>query len=108
MDVDGSVLEFDLGVRKYFTESSTRFLPYLGGGPALLLVDLEGTIDDSERQADDDFALGLWLDAGCYLYITDQFNIGLDIRWSWAEAKMFGEEFNGGGWQIGTMAAYHW
>jgi hypothetical protein len=86
-----SVMEMALGVRKEWGEGITH--PFLGGG-------LEGTYlayqsvyaevgSPSVTQVDDnDTAVGIWLDAGSTWRIGKRFNLGFEVRYSFAEVRL--------------------
>ena len=103
----GGTMEMHLGVRKVFSLGDSSFSPYVGGGVAIVFASLERevagvTVDDDET------ALGVWIGAGVYYAITPHFNLGLDVRYSKAEATLFDVDRKAGGLSAGLTIGYHW
>lgn len=96
------ISELDLGVRKFW-DQGPLFHPFAGGGIALVAA---------ERQSlgieyDGDGA-GLWLDAGISLAVTTHFNVGAELRYSWAEVDLGPERINTGGVTAGALFGFRW
>ena len=103
----GGTMEMHLGARKVFSLGDSSFSPYVGGGVAIVFASLERevagvTVDDDET------ALGVWIGAGVYYAITPHFNLGLDVRYSKAEATLFDVDRKAGGLNAGLTIGYHW
>ena len=106
VEVESRVMELDLGVRKIW-EPSEYFRPFVGGGIAII----NGRIESSTMgisAADDDTGYGLWVDTGLYVIFSNRFNIGIEGRWSRAEANLFDREVQVGGFHIGAILGLHW
>jgi opacity protein-like surface antigen len=98
-----------LGVRKVFDKGNTTFKPYLGGGLALVNVEMRNkNRATSTSRIDDDSATGFWVGVGSYIEISDHFQAGLDLRYSEADVKLFDVERQAGGLQTAIVAGYHW
>ncbi len=106
---EGGTLETDIGVRKIFEISGSSFKPYIGGGVALIAADVRNRKDGrSGSLQDDDTVVGTWVGGGLYYAATEQFNIGLDLRYSQGEVTLFDEDLEAGGFHTGISAGYHW
>ena len=104
--VEGETSEIDLGVRKIWN-TSPKFRPFVGGGIAFI----KGEFDFQSgitHITDDDTGTGIWLDAGMYWIFGGHFNLGVDLRYSWAEVTLLGVDANAGGWHFGMIFGYHW
>ena len=103
----GGTMEMHLGARKVFTLNNSSLSPYVGGGVAIVAASLEReiagvTVDDDET------ALGVWIGAGAYYAVTPHFILGLDVRYSKAEATLFDIDRKTGGMNVGLTLGYHW
>ncbi len=106
-EINGGTIETHLGVRKVFTLGNSSFMPYVGGGVALIVAGLDNenacvTVDES------DSTVGTWVGAGSYYAVTPSFNIGLDVRYSKGEVTLFNKERKTDGLNAGITAGYHW
>jgi opacity protein-like surface antigen len=113
-------LEVDVGVRKVFDEHKVK--PYVGGGLAWVQLDAEqiffGSLGPgSEFQDtivdDSDSSLGYWVDGGVLWRIGDQVNIGLDVRFTKADASLTSVDgstlkLDSGGARFALAVGYHW
>ena len=52
--------------------------------------------------------VGFWLDAGIYLAVTTHFNVGVELRYSWAEVDLGPERINTGGVMAGALFGFRW
>ena len=116
-------MELDLGVRKPF-RSDSRFQPYFGGGIAWIQLDARQTVsgnlggpglDFTDTILDDsDSAFGFWAGVGIMARWDSGFSLGVDLRYSSAEARLtpVGEpgtiDFEAGGSHLGMTAGYVW
>jgi hypothetical protein len=109
MDIklEGNTLEFDVGVKKIF-ENASIVRPFLAGGAAFIQAETEGSVFGIFDFGDDTDAIGLWVSGGAYLTLSEHFNLGLDIRWSKAEADWYREDIELGGFHAGLLLGYHW
>lgn len=96
------IFELDLGVRKVW-DQGPFFQPFVGGGISLVTA---------ERQSSgieyDGASAGLWVDAGIYLGVTTHFNIGAELRYTWAEVDLGPERLNTGGITAGALVGFRW
>jgi len=120
LDTDVDTLEFDAGVRKLWGD---RLQPFVGGGVSWIRLSAEqveqvpagagGTtsvpvVDDSGS------GVGFWLNAGLLYRVGSHFNVGLDLRYSDADADLqpVGSDdsvnLDSGGTQVGLLLGYHW
>ncbi len=106
-DLTGTTLELDLGVRKVFDISASALHPYVGGGLAMVGVDLERDVA-SGMVSDDDTSAGYWVSAGAFWTFANNLNLGLDIRSSAATVDLFGNSVKAGGVHAGILLGYHW
>ena len=112
-------MELDVGVRKLW---DGRIQPYVGGGLAWITLDVKqterGVIDPGGEFSDtflndDDSGIGFWLDAGLLYRVGQNFNIGLDVRYSDAGSmSLRGDagslDLDSGGTCYGIVLGYHW
>lgn len=109
VEVTGSTIELNAGVRKHF-ENAGSITPYIGGGLALIKAELEAEADTSfgtVTLTEDDNGIGFWLNAGL-AWTINQVNFGLDLRYSDAEVTLSGIDGEAGGTHVGLFAGYHW
>ena len=111
VNVDGSTLAIDGGVRWYFVKNRS-WEPYVGGGVAYISgkVDTSGENNDLEF---DDSTVGYWLNGGIKWVIGEHFNLGGDVRWEKAELDVeddLGNPTNveAGGLGYGLLLGYRW
>lgn len=104
--VKSRTMEFDLGVRKIWG-SLKHFRPFVGGGLAIINGNLKSETF-GESVSEDDTGFGIWVDGGIYISLSGHFNLGIDGRWSKAEAYLFDEMTRIGGWHIGALVGFHW
>ena len=52
--------------------------------------------------------VGLWLDTGINLAVTTHFNVGVELRYSWAEVDLGPERINTGGVTAGALLGFRW
>lgn len=110
INVETKNSELDFGIKKIF-ENTTNFHPYIGGGPALMRmeVSVNGFVADhwfaGSRSAD---GVGIWLAGGAYWTLNRSFNIGAELRYSNADVSFFGHDFKAGGTGIGLLLGYRY
>lgn len=105
-EFDARTIEWNLGVRKIW-EGAPHVRPYIGGGLAIIHAKVEAKFGGFSVD-DDDTGLGFWLGGGVYWTLARHFNIGFDLRYSYAEVSLFGEDVNAGGGHAGLLLGYHW
>jgi len=98
-----------IGVRQVFDDAVSVFKPYVGAGIALINVEMR-TKDKQTglSRVEDDSGTGFWVGAGSYVEITDHFQVGLDLRYSDAEVRVFDSKRQAGGLQTSASAGYYW
>ena len=106
VDLEATTTEVNLGIR-YIYEELPYVRPFIGGGPALIWVDTEGTALGI-TVSDDDWGLGFWIGGGAYVTLAKHFNLGAQVRYSWAKVELFDEKFQAGGWHLGGLVGFHW
>ncbi|HEX5042381.1 MAG TPA: outer membrane beta-barrel protein [Candidatus Polarisedimenticolaceae bacterium] len=111
VNVDGSTLAIDGGVRWYFVKNRS-WEPYVGGGVAYISgeVDTSGENNDLEF---DDSTIGYWLNGGIKWVIGEHFNLGGDIRWEKAELDVEDDlgnptDVEAGGLGYAVLLGYRW
>jgi hypothetical protein len=102
----GRTSELHVGARKFW-RADRALRPYIGGGVAYSAGRLEfrgpgGTISDRGDGA------GAWLGGGFEWRLASALNVGLDTRLSRTDARLFGSEFNLGGYHLDLFLGYHW
>jgi hypothetical protein len=111
IDVTGSTVELDVGVRKIWGRKS--FHPYAGGGLALVNGEIELDSSFGDAKADDD-GLGAWLGGGAFWRLGKMFHIGADLRWSSAEiapdieGTSSSDDIDAGGLHLGLLLGFGW
>jgi hypothetical protein len=111
VNVDGSTLAIDGGVRWYFVKNRS-WEPYVGGGVAYISgeVDTSGENNDLEF---DDSTVGYWLNGGIKWVIGEHFNLGGDVRWEKAELDVEDDlgnptDVEAGGLGYAVLLGYRW
>lgn len=98
--------ELDLGVRKYW-DLRGRMHPYVGGGLALVELKAKGRLDGGPTYRESGSGSGLWLGGGIQ-WRFEQFNIGFDVRSSFAEVDLASGDYQGGGGHAGLALGFNW
>lgn len=98
--------EIHFGIRKIW-DDSPHLRPFIGGGIAYVKNEIDGEILFKDF-SDDDAGVGFWLDAGFYWTFARHLNLGLDLRYSYAEVKLLDEDVNAGGFHAGVIIGIHW
>lgn len=120
-ETDIDTLEIDVGVRKVFG-ADRKLKPYIGGGLAWVELDAEqiavGSLGPGSEFRDTilddaDSSLGFWAGGGVLWRIKDRLNIGLDVRFSEADAELTPVdgsrlELESGGGRYSFAIGYHW
>ncbi len=103
IELDSRTQEWNVGVRKIWSRTG-QGRTFLGGGVAIIRneINLTGASDD------DDTGTGFWVDTGAYATLAEHVNLGIDIRYSYAEVDLLGEKPNAGGYHIGLILGVHW
>jgi hypothetical protein len=104
--IEASTSEFDVGVRKIWEVSGSSIRPYIGGGIAFVSAEIKET--SFTNLSVDDSGTGIWLNGGIYWTLGQNFNLGLDLRYSQADVTFFGEDVKAGGTHAGVILGYHW
>jgi hypothetical protein len=104
--------EFNLGLRKVWKNSS-RFHPFLGGGPSIIGGSTTRQIDRPFGgamyvQDDNDSGFGYWVGGGFYWVLTERLHTGINAQYTWGEIKLFDKNLNVGGIHLNVIIGYHW
>ncbi|MGA1842829.1 MAG: outer membrane beta-barrel protein [bacterium] len=110
MYVEGKTYELNFGVRKRFPLYK-GITPFIGGGITNIWAKSKGDLRDIIVSSSDS-NLGYWVSGGIYWTLQDMLNIGVEIRYSYAESDIFknsdGSMSNAGGLHLGGLIGYHW
>ena len=104
--IDGETSELAIGIRKVF-EVFPTFRPYIGASVAYIRGEYEFN-QFPARSSDDDSAMGYVINAGVYWAFAEHLQIGLDLRYSRAEIKLFGADVEAGGVHAGVTFGLRW
>jgi opacity protein-like surface antigen len=104
--LEASTSEFDVGIRKVWQVAGSSIRPYIGGGIAFVGAEIKET--SFTNISVDDSGTGIWLNGGVYWTLGQNFNLGLQLRYSQADVTFFGTEVEAGGNHVGVIAGYHW
>jgi hypothetical protein len=111
VNVDGSVLAIDGGVRWYFVKNRS-WEPYVGGGVSYISanVDTSGQSNDVEF---DDSTVGYWVNGGIKWVLGEHFNLGGDVRYEKAELSVEDDlnnpvDIEAGGLGYAVLLGYRW
>lgn len=101
--------EAHIGVRKVFELpiEDCKLRPYIGAGVALGYAEVE-TINDNVAVSDDDTGNGYWVGVGTYFKVTENFNLGLDVRYSKTDLELSDSTRDAGGLNASLGVGYHW
>jgi opacity protein-like surface antigen len=109
LDTEGETQELDLGIRKYF-QVTKSFKPYIGGGVAFISAEKSASYA-GESIPFDGSGVGFWLSGGMVFTIAERFNIGVDLRYSAADATLSYEYYDwdveAGGTHLLVFAGVH-
>lgn len=103
----GYSIERHFGIRKIFRQEGYSFKPYFGGGLAFILAGIERK-NSGSTVVNEDKAVGTWVGVGSYFEFKSGFQLGLDLRYSTAEATISNIKRDVGGLHSGITAGYHW
>jgi opacity protein-like surface antigen len=103
---EGITSEFNVGVRKIWQVAGSSIRPYIGGGLAFVYAEFKET--SFFTISNDDNSTGIWLNGGVYWTLGQNFNLGLDLRYSQADVTLFGVDVDAGGTHAGIILGYHW
>ncbi|MDP2167559.1 MAG: hypothetical protein Q8J64_04420 [Thermodesulfovibrionales bacterium] len=104
--VESSTSELNIGVKKTWKPGMAR--PFIGGGLSLVRAEYEEVTVGTGKISDSDTAIGVWVGVGAYWTLGKHFNIGFELKRSYAEAKRLGKEVDAGGGHAGLLLGYHW
>lgn len=102
---DVEISELAFGVRKIIS-AGHGFNMYFGGGVSLVTTTMEFDFGDAIL-SDDDSDIGQWLEAGMYITLSEEVNLGLMFRHLDAEAILFDEADDLSGTQTGAFIGVH-
>lgn len=104
----GYTSEIHLGARKTWDLQSVDIHPYVGGGIAFIGAGFEKRESTGEIKDDDsDTASGAWIGTGAYWNVTQSFNVGLDVRYSFAEVTIADKDLEVGGLHTGLTLGFN-
>ena len=112
---DLETTELHVGVRYPFLKDS-NIQPYVGGGAAYVMTDLKLS-SDFDSFSDDDSDVGYYGNVGVLFNIGETFAIGVDVRYSDADAELSSGSARGGsstikadagGLHYGVTAGWRW
>jgi len=101
----GHTTELSFGIRKIFIKQDSKIQPYVGGGVSSIYAEQEFEMSGTTTKEDEN-NVGIWLGAGLYYQVKPKFVIGLDVRYSDAEATLFDEDLEAGGIHTGLTAGF--
>lgn len=101
--------EAHIGLRKIFDFSNPDcdLKPYVGGGVTLAFAESKDHSSGSELKHDDT-GHGYWLGVGSFMEVSENFSVGLDLRYSKADLDLADSNQEVGGTHINLGAVYHW
>jgi len=107
-DFKSETSEIQLGVKKFWSNGNFG-RPYVGGG--LAQIHAKATLDCQTGGVDctasySDSATGVWAGGG-FIYTFGHFDLGVDMRYSYAQVTIVDVKGNGGGLHIGAIAGFH-
>jgi opacity protein-like surface antigen len=110
--LDVEVSEINIGVRKFFGK---KVQGYVGGGVAVANVDLKltsslttGPLSSTQAGEEDDRTFGAWINAGVKFRIGRVLNLGIDGRYTEAEAEIDDADLDIGGTHVGAFLGFRW
>ena len=111
VNVDGSTLAVDGGVRWYFVKNRS-WEPYVGGGVSYISGKVETSGQNNDLEFDDS-TVGYWLNGGIKWVIGEHFNLGGDVRWEKAELNVEDDlgnptDVEAGGLGYAVLLGYRW
>jgi opacity protein-like surface antigen len=111
VNVDGSTLAIDGGVRWYFVKDRS-WEPYIGGGVSYISAEVD-TSGDSNDVEFDDSTVGYWVNGGIKWVIGEHFNLGGDVRYEKAELSVEDDlnnpvDIEAGGLGYAVLLGYRW
>jgi len=109
VDVTARSREYALGVRKVWDRGT--FHPLVGAGGCLIAVDLDFDAPGFHPSYSDN-AYGLWIEGGLMWRLAGHLNLGLDVRYSHADARFTRNgvpvDVAAGGLHGGVLIGYGW
>jgi hypothetical protein len=109
VDVKATSREYSIGIRKVWEPGVTR--PFLGAGGCMIAVDLDYNAAAFHQKFGDN-AYGLWIEGGVTWRIVKHMNLGLDVRYSRADAHFTRNglpvDVAAGGLHAGLLIGYGW
>lgn len=103
----GTTAELDFGIKKIW-EPPSQVRPFIGGGLAIISGKFEGEDLSGFSVSEEDSGVGVWAGGGVYVTLARHFNIGAEIKYSYAKITLFGVDTNAGGFHAGAFFGYHW
>jgi hypothetical protein len=99
--------EFDIGVKKIFSNNSGINFA-LAGGLNTILATAEVNVDYVGDYVQDDKGIGMWVGSELYYTFLNHYNIGLNVKYSTASVNFdSGSSVDVGGLHGGVLLGYH-
>lgn len=107
-DLDRTISDVSLGVRKTVQLGSSPFRLYVGGGVSSVAAEQERLVSGF-RTSDDDVSAAWYGHVGGYWRIAERFNVGIDARTTQnSELQLFGGEADADHWQVTAFFGWAW
>ncbi|MGM0593078.1 MAG: outer membrane protein [Pseudomonadota bacterium] len=97
--------EFNFGLRRYWRVLGNMH-PYVGGGIAFVHLKAEAQREGEPRYSDSGSGEGLWLGGGIQ-WRFEQFNLGFNLRTSYATVELDSGDYDGGGGHAGVVLGFN-
>lgn len=97
-----------IGLRKDCPLTTGMITPYIGGGLALVNVELNRKEHSGESFTQEDSGSGLWLGAGTQIALSGSIQLVLDVRYSNADVVLNNTTRDAGGIHSSLGIGYHW
>jgi hypothetical protein len=98
--IEADLVQFDVGVKKIYDTANLAVTPFAGAGLAFLWADVEN---------EDDTALGLWLSGGAFVTVARNWNLGAEVKLTFAQDMDFGPaSVDTSSFHWAVLAGYHW
>jgi len=105
IDIEGSTIELDVGMRKIWEKENVR--PFLGGGIAVARAKIGFDALGLSFSEDGD-GVGAWIGGGVFWRVGSRVNLGISGRFSSVDVTIDGEDFKAGGSHLGLLLGWGW
>lgn len=104
IDCEAKLSELNIGIRKIW-DQSLNVRPFIGGGISFI----SGEVTYSTGDSISDSGTGYWIGGGVYWTLNESFNIGVELKSSYAKVTpVEGLTVNAGGGHFGFFIGYHY